>query len=408
MAPTKIPVANPVVNMEGDEMAGVMWRMIKERLVLPFLDIPLETYDLSVQERDRTGDEVTQAAAEAVRGRRVGVKCATITPDEARVKEFGLKKMWKSPNGTIRNKLGGTLFREPIVCRNVPCLVRAWTKPIVIARHAHGDQYAARNVAVPAGKIELCHTDASGKETRYDVAELKGDGVVLGMYNTGESVEQFARLNFLYALEHRKNLYFSTKNTILPAYDGFFKDIFARLYESEFKERFAEGGISYEHRLIDDMVAYALKSEGGFVWACKNYDGDVQSDMVAQGFGSLGLMKSVLLADGGRVRLSEAAHGTVTRHYRLYQEGKATSTNPIASIFAWSGALAFRAELDENAPLKRFSERLESETIAAVESGAMTKDLALLAGNGSYLATEGFIDAVAERVKGGTDARKHA
>ncbi|MET0156073.1 MAG: NADP-dependent isocitrate dehydrogenase [Rickettsiales bacterium] len=399
MTGKKIRVANPVVNLRGDEMAAIMWEIIEEKLILPFVDVPLENFDLSIRYRDKTDDKVTRDAAEAIKRHKVGVKCATITPDEARVTEFSLKKMWKSPNGTLRNALGGTLFREPIVCANVPCLVRSWAKPIVIARHAHADQYDARNEKVPSGKIELCHTDADGKETRFPVASLKSDGVIMGMYNTRDSVEQFARLNFVYALENEKNLYFSTKNTILKAYDGFFKDIFADLFEKEFKQKFADAGVTYEHRLIDDMVAYAIKSEGGFVWACKNYDGDVQSDMVAQGFGSLGMMKSVLLAEGGAVRLAEAAHGTVTRHYRRRQEGKTTSTNPSASICAWAAALAFRAELDDNGPLRAFAAALEKDTVAAIESGCMTQDLAALAGADRHASTEEFIDAVASRVR---------
>jgi len=399
MSMKKICVKNPVVNLRGDEMAAVMWEMIENKLILPHLDIPLENIDLSIESRDNTDDAVTRDAADAVKRHKVGVKCATITPDEARVTEFSLKKMWKSPNGTLRNRLGGTLFREPIVCDNIPCLVRSWKKPIVVARHAHADQYDACNVKIPAGKLELCHTDENGTETRYAVAALPCDGVAMGMYNTRDSVEQFARLNFVYALENKKNLYFSTKNTILKAYDGFFKDIFAEIFAAEFADKFAAAGISYEHRLIDDMVAYAVKSEGGFVWACKNYDGDVQSDMVAQGYGSLGMMKSVLLAEGGAVRLAEAAHGTVTRHFRLHQHGKKTSTNPAASICAWAAALAFRAELDNNQALSRFAAALEAETVGAIESGCMTKDLALLTGSGAYADTEGFIDAVAARLK---------
>ena len=399
MAHEKIVVKNPVVNMRGDEMAAVMWDAIVDKLITPFLDVPLENVDLSIESRDKTDDEITKEAARAVKKHKVGVKCATITPDEARVEEFGLKKMWKSPNGTMRNALGGTLFREPIVCKNIPCLVRSWQKPIVVARHAHADQYDCRNVKVPAGKVEICHTDESGRETRYDVAEFPCDGVMLGMYNTRQSVEEFARINFIYALETKKNLYFSTKNTILKAYDGFFKDIFADIYESEFKEKFAAADVTYEHRLIDDMVAFAVKSEGGFLWACKNYDGDVQSDMVAQGYGSLGMMKSVLMAEGGAVRLAEAAHGTVTRHYRQRQAGKRTSTNPSASICAWSGALAFRAELDGNDRLAKFAATLESETVATIEEGCMTKDLALLTGDGqNYADTEAFIDAIAQKI----------
>ena len=390
-----IKVNTPLVNIEGDEMAAVMWDIIKSELITPFLNINLRDFDLSVENRDRTDDNVTMEAAEEVRACGAGVKCATITPDEARVEEFGLKKMWKSPNGTMRNALGGTIFREPIVCKNVPCLVRAWKKPIVIARHAHADQYKCVNIKVKAGKAELVHTPADGGAAEaHVIADLAGDGVLLGMFNTRESVEDFARLNFRYALESGRNLYFSTKNTILKAYDGFFKDIFQALYDNEFKDAFAAKNIAYEHRLIDDMVAYALKSEGGYVWACKNYDGDVQSDMVAQGFGSLGLMKSALWAQNGEIRLTEAAHGTVTRHYRRHQQGEATSTNSAASIVAWAGALAFIAGKEQNTELARFAASLEQAVPGTIESGKMTKDLALLTGAQEHLNTKEFILAV--------------
>ena len=375
----KIRVTGTVVDLDGDEMTRVIWRLIKDQLILPFLDINIEYYDLGMEHRDRTDDQVTIDAAEAIKRHHVGIKCATITPDEDRVKEFNLKKMWKSPNGTIRNILGGTVFREPIICRNVPRLVTTWSKPIVIGRHAHGDQYRATDLVVPkAGKYELVFTPADGSPVeRHTVHDYTGPGVVMGMYNTDESILDFAKSCFEYALQKNWPLYLSTKNTILKRYDGRFRDLFARLYKEQYEARFKAANIWYEHRLIDDMVAYAMKSDGGYVWACKNYDGDVQSDTVAQGFGSLGLMTSVLLCADGITIESEAAHGTVTRHFRAFQRGEETSTNPIASIFAWTRGLMHRAKLDSNAELDRFARTLEGVVISAVESGFMTKDLAL-------------------------------
>ena len=375
----KIRVTGTVVDLDGDEMTRVIWRLIKDQLILPFLDINIEYYDLGMEHRDRTDDQVTIDAAEAIKRHHVGIKCATITPDEDRVKEFNLKKMWKSPNGTIRNILGGTVFREPIICRNVPRLVTTWSKPIVIGRHAHGDQYRATDLVVPkAGKYELVFTPADGSPVeRHTVHDYTGPGVVMGMYNTDESILDFAKSCFEYALQKNWPLYLSTKNTILKRYDGRFRDLFARLYKEQYEARFKAANIWYEHRLIDDMVAYAMKSDGGYVWACKNYDGDVQSDSVAQGFGSLGLMTSVLLCADGITIESEAAHGTVTRHFRAFQRGEETSTNPIASIFAWTRGLMHRAKLDSNAELDRFARTLEGVVISAVESGFMTKDLAL-------------------------------
>ena len=393
-----IKVANPVVEMDGDEMTRIIWDLIKQRLILPYLDIDLKYYDLSVQNRDATNDQVTVDAAEATKKYNVAVKCATITPDEARVKEFNLKKMWLSPNGTIRNILGGVIFREPIVMKNVPRLVPGWTQPIVVGRHAYGDQYKATNFLVPGpGKLTMTFAPADGsKPTTYDVFDFPGAGVAMGMYNLDESIRDFARASFNYGLNRKWPVYLSTKNTILKAYDGRFKDIFQEVFDAEFKDKFAAFKGTYEHRLIDDMVAASLKWSGGYVWACKNYDGDVQSDTVAQGYGSLGLMTSVLMTPDGKTVEAEAAHGTVTRHYRAHQEGKSTSTNSVASIFAWTRGLAHRAKLDGNAELAKFSETLEKTVIATVEAGFMTKDLSLLIGpEQPWLTTEGFIEKVA-------------
>ena len=397
----KIAVANPVVDIDGDEMTRIIWKMIKDKLIFPFVDLPLDYYDLGMEHRDATEDKVTVEAANAIIKHGVGVKCATITPDEARVQEFGLKKMWKSPNGTIRNILGGVVFREPIICRNVPRLVPGWTQPIVVGRHAHADQYKATDFVVPGpGKLTVRWQGEDGQVIEHEVYDYKGAGISQSMYNTDESIVDFARACFSYALNRGFPLYLSTKNTILKAYDGRFKDIFAEMYEAEFKAKYAEAGLTYEHRLIDDMVASALKWSGNFVWACKNYDGDVQSDMVAQGFGSLGLMTSVLTTPDGRVLESEAAHGTVTRHYRQHQRGESTSTNSIASIFAWTRGLTHRGKLDGNEALTRFAASLEQVTVATVESGSMTKDLALLVGDQQgWLTTEGFLDKVAENTQ---------
>lgn len=399
----KIKVNNPIVELDGDEMARIIWHWIKERLVLAHLDIPIKYFDLSVQNRDASGDKVTVEAAEAIKEFSVGVKCATITPDEERVKEFNLKKMWKSPNGTIRNIIGGTVFREAIICKNVPRLVAGWKKPIIIGRHAFGDQYKATDFVVPGkGKLTMTFKPADGgKSLEFEVFDFPGAGVALGMYNLDESIESFARSCFNYALSKEVPLYLSTKNTILKAYDGRFRDIFQRIFAAEFKAKYASAGITYEHRLIDDMVASAMKSEGGFVWACKNYDGDVQSDSVAQGFGSLGLMTSVLMTEDGKTIESEAAHGTVTRHYRLHQQGKETSTNPIASIFAWTRGLVCRGNFDGNRDLVNFAESLERACVDTVQGGKMTKDLALCVHGanlppGSYLSTAKFFDAVVE------------
>lgn len=397
----KVKVDNPIVELDGDEMTRIIWQMIKDKLITPFLDIDLRYFDLGIQSRDDTSDQITVDAAEAIRDVGVGVKCATITPDEARVEEFGLKKMWRSPNGTIRNILGGVIFREPIICTNVPRLVPGWTQPIVVGRHAFGDQYRATDFRVPGpGKLTVTFTPENGGEAiTHEVHEFAGSGVALSMYNTDESIRDFARASMNYGLLRNYPVYLSTKNTILKAYDGRFKDIFAEVFEAEFQQKFADAGITYEHRLIDDMVAAALKWSGGFVWACKNYDGDVQSDTVAQGFGSLGLMTSVLLTPDGSTVLAEAAHGTVTRHYRQHQEGKSTSTNSTASIFAWARALSHRAKLDSNEPLAKFAEALEQATVGAIESGGMTKDLALLVGpDAKWLTTEAFIDAVAAKL----------
>jgi len=398
----KIKVANPVVEMDGDEMTRIIWQFIKDKLIHPYLDIDLEYYDLSIEHRDETDDQVTIDAAEAIKKHGVGVKCATITPDEGRVEEFGLKKMWRSPNGTIRNILGGVVFREPIICKNVPRLVPGWTKPIIIGRHAFGDQYRATDFVVPGpGKLKLSWSSADGKETKeFDVFDFPGGGVAMGMYNLDDSIRDFAHASLNYGLMRGYSVYLSTKNTILKAYDGRFKDLFQEIYEAEFKTKFEEAKITYEHRLIDDMVAAALKWSGGFVWACKNYDGDVQSDTVAQGFGSLGLMTSVLMTPDGKTVEAEAAHGTVTRHYRLHQEGKETSTNSCASIFAWTRGLAHRAKLDDNADLKRFAETLEKVVIDTIESGHMTKDLALLVGpDQPWLSTTGFLDKIDENLQ---------
>ena len=393
-----IKVANPVVEMDGDEMTRIIWALIKERLILPYLDIDLKYYDLSVENRDKTEDQVTVDSAEATKKYNVAVKCATITPDEARVKEFNLKKMWLSPNGTIRNILGGVIFREPIVMRNVPRLVPGWTQPIVVGRHAYGDQYRATNFLVPGkGKLTMTFQPEDGSApTTYNVFDFPGAGVAMGMYNLDASIRDFARASFNYGLNRKWPVYLSTKNTILKAYDGRFKDIFQEIYDAEFADRFKAVGAHYEHRLIDDMVASSLKWSGGYVWACKNYDGDVQSDTVAQGYGSLGLMTSVLMTPDGRTVEAEAAHGTVTRHYRAWQKGEATSTNSVASIFAWTRGLAHRAKLDNNAELAKFSEVLEKTVIATVEAGFMTKDLSLLVGpDQAWLSTEGFIEKVA-------------
>jgi isocitrate dehydrogenase len=394
----KIKVANPVVELDGDEMTRIIWSFIKERLIHPYLDVDLKYYDLGIEHRDATDDQVTVDAAEAIKQYGVGVKCATITPDEARVKEFGLKKMWLSPNGTIRNILGGVIFREPIVISNIPRLVPGWTKPIVIGRHAHGDQYRAQNFVVPGpGKVTITYTPEDGGEPmEFDVATFTGGGVAMGMYNFDDSIRDFARASLRYGLERGFPVYLSTKNTILKAYDGRFKDLFQEVFESEFKADFDAKGLTYEHRLIDDMVAAALKWEGGYVWACKNYDGDVQSDTVAQGFGSLGLMTSVLMTPDGKVE-AEAAHGTVTRHFRQHQQGKPTSTNPIASIFAWTRGLEQRGKLDSTPEVVDFAQRLEQVCVETVEAGAMTKDLAQLVGEDqSFLDTEDFLAALDE------------
>lgn len=397
---TKIKVTNPVVELDGDEMTRVIWQFIREQLILPYLDLDIKYYDLSIQHRDLTEDRVTIEAANAIKEHHVGIKCATITPDEARVEEFGLKAMWKSPNGTLRNIIGGTVFREPIVMRNIPRYVQGWTKPIIIGRHAFGDQYKATDTVIKGkGKLRMSFTNERGETTSWDVFDFKGDGVAMCMYNTDESIYGFAHSCFQVALDKGWPLYLSTKNTILKAYDGRFKDIFQEVYESTYKTAFTQAGITYEHRLIDDMVASALKWEGGFVWACKNYDGDVQSDTVAQGFGSLGLMSSVLVTPDGKTMEAEAAHGTVTRHFRQHQLGKPTSTNPIASIFAWTRGLAHRGKLDANQPLIDFCHTLEQVCIDTVEAGHMTKDLAILIHGDNlnethYLTTEAFLDSL--------------
>jgi isocitrate dehydrogenase len=403
---TKIKVENPVVEIDGDEMTRVIWKTIKEQLILPYVDVDIKYFDLGIQHRDATDDQVTIDAANAIKEYGVGIKCATITPDEARVKEFGLKQMWKSPNGTIRNILDGTVFREPIVMKNVPRLVPNWTAPIIIGRHAFGDQYRATDTVIKGkGKLTMTFTPEGGEPQTFDVHDFKGDGVAMCMYNVDESIEGFARSCFNMALNKKWPLYLSTKNTILKKYDGRFKDIFQSIYENEFKAQFDAANITYEHRLIDDMVASALKWHGNFIWACKNYDGDVQSDTLAQGFGSLGLMTSVLITPDGKTLEAEAAHGTVTRHFREHQKGNPTSTNPIASIFAWTRGLAFRGKLDNNKPLIQFADALEQVCIETVESGKMTKDLAIcISGNKvshgtDYLYTEEFLDAINENLK---------
>lgn len=395
---TKIKVANPVVELDGDEMTRIIWDFIKQKLILPYLDIDLKYYDLGIEERDRTNDQITIDSAYAIQKYGVGVKCATITPDEQRVEEFGLKQMWKSPNGTIRNILGGVIFREPIICKNVPRLVPGWTRPIVVGRHAFGDQYKATDFRFPgAGKLTMKFVGDDGTVIEKEVYQAPSSGVYMGMYNLDDSIHDFARSSLNYGLLKGWPVYLSTKNTILKAYDGRFKDIFAKVYAEEFEDQFKAAGIHYEHRLIDDMVASAMKWSGGYVWACKNYDGDVQSDTVAQGFGSLGLMTSILMTPDGQTVEAEAAHGTVTRHYREHQKGKATSTNSIASIFAWTGGLKHRAKLDSNEQLMRFASTLEKVTVDAVEDGWMTKDLALLVGpDQKWMTTMGYLEKVDE------------
>ena len=397
----KIKVANPVVELDGDEMTRIIWQFIKDKLIHPYLDIDLEYYDLSIQHRDATNDQVTVDAAHAIKKHGVGVKCATITADEGRVKEFGLKEMWRSPNGTIRNILGGVIFREPIICKNVPRLVPGWTKPIIIGRHAYGDQYRATDFKFPGkGKLSIKFVGEDGTVIEKDVFDAPGSGIALAMYNLDDSIRDFARASFNYGLSRNYPVYLSTKNTILKTYDGRFMEIFQAVYDAEFKAEFEARKIHYEHRLIDDMVASALKWSGGYVWACKNYDGDVQSDTVAQGFGSLGLMTSVLVTPDGKTVEAEAAHGTVTRHYREHQKGKETSTNSMASIFAWTQGLAHRAKLDDNAELARFAKTLEKVCVDTVESGFMTKDLALLVGpDQKWLSTTGFLDKIDENLK---------
>ena len=397
----KIKVANPVVDMDGDEMTRIIWKLIKDKLIFPYLDLELDYYDLSIEHRDATNDQVTIDAAMATKKHGVAVKCATITPDEQRVEEFKLKKMWKSPNGTIRNILGGVIFREPIICQNVPRLVPGWTRPIIVGRHAFGDQYKATDFLFPGkGKLSIKFVGEDGKVIEHEVFDAPGAGVAMAMYNLDDSIRDFAHASFAYGLSRNYPVYLSTKNTILKAYDGRFKDIFQEIFDAEYADKFKAAGITYEHRLIDDMVASSLKWPGGFIWACKNYDGDVQSDIVAQGFGSLGLMTSVLLTPDGRVMETEAAHGTVTRHFRQHQKGEATSTNSIASIFAWTAGFKHRAKLDDNAELAQFAETLEKVVVDTVEAGFMTKDLALLVGDQqSWLTTEGFLDKVAENLK---------
>ena len=399
---SKIKVANPVVELDGDEMTRIIWQLIKDKLIHPYIDVDLHYYDLSVEKRDETNDQITIDAANAIKEHNVGIKCATITPDEGRVEEFGLKQMWRSPNGTIRNILGGVVFREPIICKNVPRLVPGWTQPMVIGRHAFGDQYRATDFLVPgAGKLKISWEAADGSDKiEHEVFDFPEAGIAMGMYNLDESIRDFARASLNYGLSRKWPVYLSTKNTILKKYDGRFKDLFQEVYEQEFKAKFEEAKIWYEHRLIDDMVAAALKWSGGFIWACKNYDGDVQSDTVAQGFGSLGLMTSVLMSPDGKTVEAEAAHGTVTRHYRLHQEGKETSTNSTASIFAWTRGLAHRAKLDENTELANFANKLEEVVISTIEGGQMTKDLALLVGpDQEWLSTTAFLDAVDQNLQ---------
>jgi isocitrate dehydrogenase len=397
----KIKVANPVVDMDGDEMTRIIWAWIKDKLIFPFLDVELDYYDLGMEHRDATNDQVTIDAAEATKRHGVAVKCATITPDEARVKEFNLKKMWKSPNGTIRNILGGVIFREPIICKNVPRLVPGWTQPIIVGRHAFGDQYRATDFRFPGkGTLTIKFVGEDGAVIEHEVFQSPGPGVAMAMYNLDASIRDFAHASFAYGLQRGYPVYLSTKNTILKAYDGRFKDIFAEVFEAEYADKFRAAKLTYEHRLIDDMVAAALKWSGGYVWACKNYDGDVQSDIVAQGYGSLGLMTSVLLTPDGKTMEAEAAHGTVTRHFRQHQRGEATSTNSIASIFAWTRGLQHRAVLDHNQDLEHFTKTLEKVCVDTVESGLMTKDLALLVGeNQRWLTTEGFLDKIAENLE---------
>jgi isocitrate dehydrogenase, NADP-dependent, eukaryotic type len=397
----KIKVANPVVELDGDEMTRIIWQFIKEKLIHPYLDIDLKYYDLGIEHRDATNDQVTIDAANAIKQYGVGVKCATITPDEARVEEFKLKKMWKSPNGTIRNILGGVIFREPIICKNVPRLVPGWTQPIVVGRHAFGDQYRATDFKYPGkGKLSIKFVGEDGTVIEHEVFDAPGSGVAMAMYNLDESIADFARASFNYGLQRGYPVYLSTKNTILKAYDGRFKDIFQEIFDKEFAEEYKARKLTYEHRLIDDMVASSLKWSGGYIWACKNYDGDVQSDTVAQGFGSLGLMTSVLLTPDGKTVEAEAAHGTVTRHYRQHQKGEETSTNSIASIFAWTRGLAHRAKLDDNAELARFADTLEKVCVSTVEAGYMTKDLALLIGpDQPWLSTTGFLDKIDENLQ---------
>ncbi|MXN63747.1 NADP-dependent isocitrate dehydrogenase [Stappia sp. GBMRC 2046] len=397
----KIKVANPVVELDGDEMTRIIWQFIKDKLIHPYLDIDLKYYDLGIEKRDETDDQITVDAANAIKEYGVGVKCATITPDEARVEEFGLKRMYRSPNGTIRNILGGVIFREPIIMKNVPRLVPGWTQPIIVGRHAFGDQYRATDFRFPgAGKLTIKFVGDDGQEIEHEVFQAPGSGVAMAMYNLDDSIRDFARASMNYALNRKVPCYLSTKNTILKAYDGRFKDLFQEIYEAEFKDKFEAEKIWYEHRLIDDMVAAALKWSGGYVWACKNYDGDVQSDTVAQGFGSLGLMTSVLMSPDGKTVEAEAAHGTVTRHYRMHQKGEETSTNPIASIFAWTRGLAHRAKLDGNDELAKFAATLEKVCIDTVESGHMTKDLALLVGpDQKWLTTNGFLDKIDENLQ---------
>ena len=398
---SKIKVANPVVDLDGDEMTRIIWQAIKDKLIHPYLDLPIEYYDLSVESRDATNDQITVDAAHAIQKHGVGIKCATITPDEQRVEEFKLKKMWKSPNGTIRNILGGVIFREPIICKNVPRLVPGWTQPIIVGRHAFGDQYRATDFLFPGkGTLSIKFTGEDGQVIEHEVYQAPGAGVAMAMYNLDDSIRDFAYSSFNYGLARGVPVYLSTKNTILKAYDGRFKDIFQEIYDAEFKERFEAAKIWYEHRLIDDMVASALKWSGGYVWACKNYDGDVQSDIVAQGFGSLGLMTSVLATPDGKIVEAEAAHGTVTRHYRQHQQGKETSTNSTASIFAWTRGLAHRAKLDDNEALAKFAATLEKVTVDTIEEGKMTKDLSLLVGpDQPWLSTLGFLDAIDQNLQ---------
>jgi isocitrate dehydrogenase len=396
----KIKVANPLVDLDGDEMTRIIWKMIKDKLIFPFLDLELDYYDLGMEHRDATEDQVTIDAANAIKRHGAGVKCATITPDEARVKEFGLKKMWKSPNGTIRNILGGVVFREPIICQNVPRLVPGWTQPIIVGRHAFADQYKATDFLIPGpGKLTITFVGEDGAKIEHEVYDFPSSGVAMGMYNQDSSIREFAQASFAMGLSRGYPVYLSTKNTILKAYDGRFKDIFQEVFDAEFASAFKEKGLTYEHRLIDDMVASAMKWSGGYVWACKNYDGDVQSDLVAQGYGSLGLMTSVLMTPDGQTVEAEAAHGTVTRHFRQHQKGESTSTNSIASIFAWTRGLAHRAKLDGNDELATFAHTLEKVCVDTVEAGHMTKDLALLVGpDQAWLTTEGFLDKVAENL----------